>query len=425
MTKLFSLRSICCLLFALTAPLCARAQLVSPWFRGSPQAWKTLTETSFSAPRLTAARLSVPLSGLSTGRAVKTTVPNWLSHRLSHSNTFSRMEKEIFTVHSANLPAVTGKLTYFSDRDALLAANAANHEINPDAFARHQQLLKHTLAEVEAFSREEIAAQIQRSVFSAEELQRLLKDPSQPAAFVLTAWEVKQFPALSLEQQRAFALNAGQNATSRMLELLRQNPQTIPTRHFSEYYYLKLRRRYFSLLYKALTHAQTPRKTLIVRVHKTIPLAFLPQPNIPLTDAQRLGKLHYHLGLLQANGHHSAADLVALKTEIARQTELYQPYALAEAFGLPYEQVLARSVYGADLYFSEQEAQNIMALSWQQTLDELPAKIARVQTKMKEMQSRKTILSPQEYADYFRLAAQHEFLQARLAQAKFFLLHLP
>ncbi len=422
MNKLF--RLTCCLAFAFAPLASARAQLVSPWFRGTAQSWKTLTETSFSAARLSGAKLSTPLSGISTGYAVKTTVPNWLKHRLSHSNTFSRMEKEIFTVHPANPAAVTGKLTFFSDRDALLAANAAEGEINSLAFARHQELLRNTLAEVEDFSRGQIAGQIHNSVFHQEELARLLKDPSQPAAFVLTRREVEQFPALSLTEQQSFAQNTWRQTTLRMAELLSQNPQVITTQNYAEYYYLKLRQRYFATLCQVLARAQTPRKTIIVRVHKKIALDFLPDNAAALTDAQRLGKLHFDLGLLQANAKSAMPELVALKAEIARQTELYQPYAVAEAFGLPYEQVLKHSVYHANIYFNEEEAQAINLLTSQQTVNELPGKIARIQAKRQELLAGKT-LSPEGYVHYYRLTAQEEFLQSRLARAKFFLQYLP
>lgn len=424
MIKPFSLRLACCLFLTFVPLAPVRAQLVSPWFRGTAQSWKALKEASFSAARLSATPLSLPLSGLSTGYAVKTTVPNWLTHRLSHSNTFSAMEKGIFKTHPANTVAVTGKLSYFWDRDALLAASAAPGEINEKAFDRHQQLLQNTLAEVETFSLEEISSQFHSSVFSQEEMLRSLKDPLQPQAFILTRREVDEFPQLSLQEQREFAKNAWQQASIRLMGLLTQDPQTITTHAFSDYYYLKLRQRYFVTLLQVMERAQTPRKTIIVRIRRKIPLAFLPDVGQSLTDAQRLGKLYFHLGLIQAHGQQATPEGIALKAEITRQTELYHPYALAEAFGLPYEQVLRSHVYNANLYFSEEESARINLLTSALAVDELPAKIAQLKTHKQELLSTKTA-SPDVYVHYFRLHAQEEFLLTRLARAKFFLQHLP
>lgn len=420
MIKLFPLRFACCLFFILAPLAPTRAQLVSPWFRGPAQSWKALKETSFSAARLAATPLSAPMSGLSTGQAVKTTVPNWLMHRLSHSNTFSAMEKEIFKTHPANTVAVTGKLSYFWDRDALLAANAAPGEINEKAFTRHQQLLQNTLAEVENFSLEDISTQFHSSVFSQEEMLRALKDPTQPQAFILTRREVEEFPQLSLQEQLEFARNAWRQSSVRLMELLNQEPQTITTHAFSDYYYIKLRQRYFTTLFQVMARAQAPRQTIIVRVRRKIPLDFLPEADKLLTDAQRLGKLHFHLGLMQSRGQQLSAEAVALKTEITRQTELYHPYALAEAFGLPYEQVLRSHVYNAKLYFSDEEAARLNMLTSEQAVSELPAKIAQVQAQMRELLGTKTA-SPDVYVHYLRLQAREEFLLTRLAQAKFFL----
>ena len=169
-----------------------------------------------------------------------------------------------------------------------------------------------------------------------------------------------------------------------------------------------------------MARAQAPRQTIIVRVRRKIPLDFLPEADKPLTDAQRLGKLHFHLGLMQSRGQQLSAEAVALKTEITRQTELYHPYALAEAFGLPYEQVLRSHVYNAKLYFSEEEAARLNMLTSEQAVSELPAKIAQVQAQMRELLGTKTA-SPDVYVHYLRLQAREEFLLTRLAQAKFFL----
>lgn len=419
MKKLSWFRFTCCLCFLLMPLASARAQLVSPWFRGTPQSWKVLTETSFATPSLNATRLSVPLSGLSTGYTVKTTVPNWLKHRLSHSNTFSRMEKDLFKIHPTNLTAVTGKLSYFLDRDALLAANVMRGEINEHAFSRHQELLQNTLAEVENFGHEQITSRFSNTILTQEEQERILKDPAQPPAFIVSHREIERFPTLSLAEQQLFAQKALQDASRNLADILRQNPQEIPTHVYSNYYYYKLRQRYFSMLCKVMERAQAPRQTIIIRVRKKISLSFLPESEQLLTDAQRLGKLYFHQGLMQANTQSATTDLVALQTEIARQTELYNPYALAEAFGIPYEKLLSQRNYLANIYFAEEEAAYINTLTSYQALEELPAKITHVQTQQNSLLAAKT-LSLDGYVHYFRLVAQEQFLKTRLAQAQLF-----
>lgn len=418
-----SFRFLCCLFFILTPLAQAHAQFVSSWFRGTAQSWKLLTETSFSAARLSATRLITPMSGLVTGSAVKTTVPNWLRHRLSHSGTFSAAEKNILTVHPANPTAVTGKLSYLWDKNALLAANASAGEINEKAFLRHQQLLQNTLAEVENFSREQLSAHFYSAIFSKEEIFRSLKDPFQPQPFILTRREVEQFSQLSLPEQRTFAHRAWYHATVKLSELQLQNLQKLSTQAYSDYYYFKLRQRYFAALYQAVRDAATPRKTIIIRIRRKIPLDFLPESDRALTDAQRLGKLHFHLERLK-KGTTDMDEKVALKAEIVRQTELYHPYALAEAFGLPYEDVLKTPIQNASFYFTKKEADELNLLTSQQAVDELPAKIARIQTHMETLLGEKNP-SLEDYVYYFRLYAREQFLQTRLARAKFFLQHLP
>lgn len=415
---------VCCFLFFALAPCCGlQAQTISPWFRGTQQTWKIMTENSFSAARAAQTPFIRPLSGLHTGYAVKTTVPNWLAYRLSHSNTFSAMEKNIFKIHPNNLSAVTGKLTYFWDRDALLAASAGPGEVNEKAFGRHQELLQHTLAEVEQFAREEIAKQFNSSLFSTEEINHLLADPSQPQAFILSRKEIETFPTLSLEEQKTFAQNAWQNAVRMQTQLLATNPQTLTTQRFSDYYYLKLRRSYFSLLANVLERASVPRRTIIIRVKKRLPFDFLPEANLPLTDAQRLGKLYFYTEHFQMRGPEGLEKSVALKAEAERQRQLYEPYALAEAFGVPYENALKRGLPPTDILFGAEEAARLRMLTSRQAVDELPEKISALQTAQRQAHPKDEPLDF--YVHYFRLHAQEQYLQLRLAQARFFLQYLP
>jgi len=405
----------------LAAALCltpffsVRAQGVAAWFRGSAQTWKLLTETSFSAAKFSRVGLSVPLSGVSTGYAVKTTVPNWLSYRLSHSNTFSAAEKKLLTIHPNNPTATLGKLAYLWDRHAILYACSAPGETNTLAFNRHQELLQNTLAEAETFWKPELAKNFYISSFPPEKTGRLLKDPSQPPAFILRRSELEQFAQMTLEEQRAFALLQYRQAGETIARLLETSPETMETFRFSDYYYFKLRRSYFHTLLRVLQNAAAPRRTLIIRVKKRIALPFLPQPEQTLTDAQRLGKLHYY-----ADHTAAAEERAALQTEIARQQDYYRPYALAEAFNAPYEAMLRHNASPADWMFGAEEAARIRLLDSRQAAEEIPGLLQKIHN------HKKTLGAPKSdgvdfYTAYFRLCAQEEYLQTRLARANFFL----
>lgn len=406
-------------LFAAAVP--AGAQAVAPWFRGTAQSWKDLTKNAFSAQKIAVHPLSKPLSGLTTGYAVKTTVPNWLKYRLSHSNTFCRMEKEILDIHPGNICAVSGKLSYFWDRDALLSANASSGEMNANALTRHQELLQNTLAEVEAFGKEEIGKIFHSSIFSKEDIAQLLADPDQPPAFALYLQEIRTFPTLTLSAQQDFARRALEANTQALENLLSQSPEELSTAQYADYYRLKLRQRYFRLLWRTLENANAPRQTLIIRVRKQIELSFLPGNDAWLTDAERLGKLYFYAAQIQAHTPQGVNEqLVALKSEIARQEKIYEVYAKAEAFNIPYEVLLERPQILADYALGAEEAARLRTLPNAQAVEELPQHISRIQTHRQMLLSQKPA-RPGFYTNYYRLYLKETILQTRLAQANCFL----
>lgn len=416
MLKLFPLRFACCLFFTLAPLLPVHAQLVSPWFRGTKQSWEILKKTSFDVSRLSTTPLVYPMKGTVTGFKVKTTVPNWLKFRLSHSGTLSAMEKEIFKIHPNNPAGVAGKLTYFWDRDALLAHTAQPEEIHTDAFLRHQDLLQNTLAETEAYWKEEFFSQLGSSMLPREEMLKLIGDFTQPPAYILKQDEINQFTGLTLQEQRSFVRRELQHSTNYLSGLLAQNPQEIPTRDYALYYYHKLRVRYFALLERFLSSAQMPRHTLIIRVKTSLPLPFLPQSGELLTDAQRLGKLYFYAERLKASAPNT--QTVALQAEIARQEKLYSLYAEAETFHIPYETVLRRPRTIYDYALGTAEAERLNTLSYKQLAEELPERIQQVQTQKRLI----TASSNQDfYIEYYRLCIKETILKTYLARAKFFL----
>ncbi len=423
MKKLTSFCLLCISLFLFVPAATCRAQAVSAWFRGTAQSWQTLTQTAFSAPKVMLSPLSRPLSGLSTGYTVKTTVPNWLNHRLSHSNTFCRMEKELFKIHPNNPSAVTGKLSYLLDRNTLLAESAAPGEINQKAFLRHQDLLQNTLAEVENYWEAALGERYHSTVFSKKEIANLLADPKQPPAFILSTNEINQFPLMTLQQQQAFTRRAAEDNTNALTELLSQNPEELSTSQFSHYYYLKLRQKYFTLLLRVMDAAQAPRQTLIIRVRKQIQLDFLPGKEAALTDAQRLGKLYFYKD--HAKNHSSDGineQLVALKSEIARQEKIYAPYAQAEAFNIPYELVLTHPQTVHTYALGAAEAERLKTLTNRQITEEVPVLIQQTQAYKNALLSAKNT-GTDFFIHYYRLCVKEQILQTYLARSKFFLEH--
>lgn len=289
-------------------------------------------------------------------------------------------------------------------------------EIHTDAFRRHQDLLQNTLAETEAYWKEEFFSQLRGSLLPREEMLKLIGDFNQPPAYILRQDEINQFKGLTLQEQQSFVRGELKQSINYLSELLSQNPQEIPTRDYALYYYHKLRVRYFALLERFLRSAQTPRHTLIIRVKTSLPLSFLPQNEELLTDAQRLGKLYFYAERLKASGPDT--QTVALQAEIARQEKLYSLYAEAETFHIPYETVLHRPRTIYEYALGMAEAERLNTLSYEQLAEELPERIQQVQTQKRLI----TASSNQDfYIEYYRLCIKETILKTYLARAKFFL----
>lgn len=424
--KKFSPLALIGVLFLALAPLPElRAQAVAPWFRGTARSWATLKASSFTLDKISRVPLIKPMSGLVTGKQVKTTLPNWLKYRLSHSGAFCKQEKEILSTHSTNTSALIGKLTYFWDRDALLSQSAANAEINPNALARHQQLLLGTLAEAEEYFLEDFPTTIHSYVFSKEDILNLLADPSQPPAYVLARRELEAFPQMTLEEQQNFVRQTLAQNLENLSELLTAGPDKLTTAQYTTYYLLKLRRQYFTLLERVINAAQKPRNTIIIRVKKQIPLPFLPHNESRLTDAQRLGKLYFYADSMRQRGEAGPTEpFIALQAEIARQEKLYQPYAQAEAFNIPYEAVFLHQADIAAYALGPETAERLKALSNIQAIEELPELILQAQAHKNTLLGQ-TPSGPDFYTHYFRLYLKKNILKTRLARAQFFAKYAP
>lgn len=393
------------------ASLCAQAQTVAPWFRGTKAAWETLLRQSFTTGRLAAQPLTVPFRTEPSRLHVKTNSANWLAYRTSHSQTLSTQEKEILKQFPQNILSMSGKLTYFQDRSLLLLN--AQKELFPltswseKAFARHQEILSLARSEIETFDREKLISQLHTWV-AKHDVENLLQDPDQPLFFVITRDEMLEFASLSLEEQQTFAAKKYTHTQKQLSHYLSSDPHQLTTDDFSLYYLAKTRAGYFHLLMHVLQRADQPRLSIILRVTKMINLPFLPHPAQHLTDAQRLGKL-----LLYADQPHrfTPQQIHLLQQELARQKDLYTLYAEAEAFNIPYHRqfdLYSKSLTAEDV-FGTKQVQKIYNL----TEEAVPQRVPQVLEKIKARQAllRTQPPSADVYMDYFRLHHKKQFYE--------------
>ena len=269
-TGRLSFLPLCVLAGILLAGLClpAQGQLVSPWFRGGKAVWEALLNKA-KLPAAGKAAFSQPLSNAATGYAVKTTASNWLRHRVAHSGVFSRMEKETLLQPNHTPKMQLGKIAYFHDRDARLfnwVPSQPGAKAEENAFWRHQNILANTLAELETFYRRELPEAFASSVFSKEQVARLMEDPIQPPAFVLYPKEIARFASLkTLAEQQAWAVQTLQAVWGDLNALLAKHPTRLQGNEFERYYIQKLRLLYFMTVQEVLAKATEKRPSLIVR----------------------------------------------------------------------------------------------------------------------------------------------------------------
>ena len=407
------------LLAGLCAP--AQAQFVSPWFRGGKQVWQALLAKAKLPTNGQALQLR-PLSNAATGYAVKTTAANWLRHRVGHSGVFSRMEKEALLQKTNNPKLQLGKVAYFHDRDARLfnwVSSQPGAHAEEAAFWRHQNILSNTLAELETFYQGELPEAFSSGLFSKEQVARLLQDPVQPPAFVLYPKEIEHFAALhTLAEQKAWAQQTLSRIRADLNTLLGKDPTRLQNNEFERYYVQKLRLIYFTTLQEVLAGAKEKRPSLIMRRKRALK-ANLPGDDCPMTDAQRLGFWRYHLDklasaqpLLSQSGDHFA-QYTQLKSLLSRLAPVYEPYAVAEAFSVPYEQSLRLGTLWPDIIVGPQEGLQLRKMTAQESERQLPAKIRALNQQLADLRTQ----TPEDlsfYTRYYRLEKQKALYESFL-----------
>ncbi len=422
----FLSQSLLTLLLLCAAMMPAQAQAVSPWFRGSKQVWESLLKNSLT-PAGGKAALSVPLSNAVTGLSVKTTAHNWLLYRMSHSGVFSRMEKDILLQKNASKKAILGKLAYFHDRDAqLFNTLSLQPEAKADepAFWRHQNLLSNALAELETFYRAQLPNHLTHTLFTREHIKHLLADPLQPAAFVLNVKEMEFFASLNtLAEQRAWAAYAVRRTAEDLQMLLSREPKTLKGYEFERYYLQKIRLGYFQTLQEALSKSTQKRNSLILR-RKRILKIDLPGAQQPMTDAQRLGFLKYHLDqlsqpeLFDSHAENNFQKYMEVKTLLSRLAPLYETYAVAEAFNVPYEQTLRQGFLWPEIIVGKTEGEKLQALLGKTPLlPYLSPRISELNQKMAAMR-RQSPTDLDFYVRYYRLEKEKSLYQTFLLRER-------
>lgn len=417
-------------LFLMSAPLMTlQAQTISPWFRGGKQVWEALLKKAV-IPVNGKAVLTTPLSHAVTGFSVKTNAYNWLLHRMNYSGVFSRMEKDILLQKTTTEKATLGKLAYFHDRDALLFnALSTQPGANADesAFWRHQNTLTNTLAELEDFYQDILPSRFTNTLFSPEDIKSLLADPIQPPAFVLSVREISQFAALNtLEQQRSWTDQMLHQTNADLNSLLAKQPTALKGFEFERYYIQKLRLDYFKTLQEVLSKSTDKRRSLIIRRKRVLKIE-LPGAQQPMTDAQRLGFLRYHLDKLTAQNmditlpkNSNLQKYLEIKALLGRLAPIYETYATAEAFAVPYEDVLRQGTLWPDIIVGKQTGLNLHQLLGKKPLKPLLApRIFQLEQQLQAMRNQQPD-GLDFYIRYYRLDREKALYNTFLIRERLF-----
>ena len=368
-------------------PLCA--QIIPAWTRQLTLAnWAAIASLSASQVAKKQTYFLALERTLPATLQVKTTPDNLIKHKVFYSGLFSQREKEILLT-PVYPKATLGKVAYMHDKHALFFEKMSvwnSPHIDLTAFTRHQGILRELLGALQTYYPQQFPQDFVSEVFSKEEILRLNTAPTQPSAYVLSSGELKEFAGLpTLLMQRIWVRKYLEYEQAVANSLLLKEAGELSAREFEHYYRAQRRISYLQLLSRVLEQSIGKRNSAIVRYKRT-----LPGENIPLTDAQRGGKL------LLSRGEESQ-EYQAFKQE-------YAPYAAAEALQAPYEIALRYGSNAPEL-LGEEEGARLRKLEPQKCLEELTPKINSLQ---QEMQLLQTITQKDHalYVHYYRVYAQ-------------------
>ncbi len=387
------------------APLCA--QITPAWTRKlSPDKWKQIVKaTSFQraghAKFINLSRRAIqPAKPISTAR-------KYIYHNAHFKQIFSRQEANFLLAEAA--PQVTlGKIIFLHNQHAAFYNQLIQQHpdaIDTKAFELHQKTLEEMLVRLEDYYAPIQQKLFASQVFSPQQIAQLQVVPSQPRAYAFDTNSFVQFARLaSLGEQRSWvtqninALQGDQNT------LLNRPLDQISPEQFKNYYLNQIRLDYLAQLNKLLAKSVSKRPSLIMRFRNS-----LPGHNEPLTDAQRAGKFLFELDAFGFSYPSNSWQRHFEKT--------YGPYAVAEAFNLPYEVVLKHSIYDPELL---PDGKHLRTLQPQDCLKQVQPLIKNLESQLNRMH-RQDPTGNDFYAHYFRLYAQLQIYKGLEAQSLFFI----
>ncbi len=391
--------------------LCAQRGLAPAWTRQlSPELWAKidlLSSTQVAKKQLYVLPLERQLPAVLN---IKTTPDNLIKHKTFYSGLFSRQEKEVL-LKSFYPKATLGKLAYMHDKHAIyfekMSVWDAQH-VNQTAFAKHQEILRDLLGTLQSHYLEEEPDSFTSEIFSKEEISRLNEAPSQPAAYMLSVKQLRDFAALpSLQEQKFWVQRQIAWEEEMAHALLLQNIASLSATQFEQYYRSQMRIRYFKLLEKVLARTTNKRPSAIVRYKRS-----LPGQQTLMTDAQRGGYLQF------MKDTHSQP----VSDQIEQFNSHYGPYATAEALDARYEIALQYGMNSPEL-FGMEEGARLRNLAPYACLEELTPKIQELENKLAALRINPSD-TPEFYKAYYQLHAQKRIYQTLTARAQVILHHL-
>lgn len=412
------------------------AQPVAPaveaaWTSGLKQAtWQPIVKRTVFAPQAGGAAFYSSLNPAVIPDKIATTADNWIYHVVDYSKVFSKPEKAILLPRGSE--AVTlGKVAFLHDRSAAVY-NQLQKEPNPQTLFRQHAFDEHQLKLVKLGrtlendlvqkvdpalglksekTHEDFVSLLQKwpSGFERSDIAYLVQSGGQPLFPVMSQKEIEQFAALKdLSAQRDWVAQQIDAAKANRRALLSREVEQLTDNDFRLYYMQNLRLQYLEKFQnEVLSKATAPRKSLIYRNRAKL------SDDLPLmTDAERLGYLQHRISSFQG----SLEEKLKLQTQLAQQKRFYQPYAAAQAFGVPYEQVLKEGYMNPKL-LGEETARFI------QNSTNLEKDLAPAIEKLDARISAMNEFEPEELSfcsQYYRLTLERDIYKAEIARRRFF-----